>query len=434
MRTATPPSDSPALAPRAWILVLWVAVLGADRIDLLGGAGPFRLLPIHVATAMVIGSEWWRRLQTRALPAISRAQAGFAALVLGMLVLVAASVVRSVDVLISTNRAVLLAGTAVGLSLAVLGAADRADLRAVLARGARAGLLLSAVFSVVQLFQFVGLAPDWVRVGPVHIALQSFNYGVFPRLSGAAGEMNGAGATLVVQSVLIALSDPPLRARRGWIVFGAVQVLATLSRASVLAGVIVLALFPRVVRARVGARVAVAGALVIIALSSLVLLDGGRRDLTARALAPLAGRFDPAESSAQSHAMLMRRGVEEATRSVPRALFGFGFGTSYRALADVMPGTKYGNFHSLYVQLWAESGIFALLLLGAILLGSVLRAGPLTGLISAMVVYNLFYEGLAQPALWFVVALIWLAPLLAARDQARDQARGDARRPWYLTA
>jgi O-antigen ligase len=408
------------------VIVLWVAVLGADRIDLLGGAGPFRLLPIHLATAMVIGSEWWRRLQAGRLPTITRAQAAFGALLLGMLVLVAASVVRSVDILISTNRAVLLAGTAVGLSLAVLGAADRPDLRSVLARGARAGLVLAAVFSVVQLFHFVGLAPDWVRVGPVQIALQSFSYGAFPRLSGAAGEMNGAGAALVLQSVLIALSDPPVKGRRGWIVVGAVQVLATLSRASVLAGVIVLALFPRVVRARVATRAAMVGALLLVALSSVAVLNAGRRDLTARTLAPLASRFDPAEPSAQSHAMLMRRGVEEATRSVPRALFGFGYGTSYRALADVMPGTKYGNFHSLYVQLWAESGIFALLLLGAILVGSLPRAGALTGMLCAMAVYNLFYEGLAQPALWFVVALVWLAPTLAVR--------AGAQRPWYLAA
>ncbi len=419
-------ADHASLAPRAWVIVLWVALLGADRIDLLGGAGPFRLVPIHLTTALVIGSEWWRRLQAGRLPAISRAQAGFAALLLGLLVLVAASVVRSVDIGISTNRAVLLAGTAVGLSLAVLGAADRPDLRALLARGARAGLVLAAVFSVVQLLQFVGLAPDWVRVGPAQIALQSFSYGVFPRLSGAASEMNGAGATLILQSVLIALSDPPMRGRRGWIVFGAVQVLATLSRASALAGVIVLALFPRVVQARVAARLAVAGALVLLAIASAALLDAGRRDTTARALAPLAYRFDPAEESAQSHAMLMRRGVEEATRNVPRTLFGFGYGTSYRTLADVMPGTKYGNYHSLYVQLWAESGIFALLLLVAILAGSLRRAGPLTGMVCAMAVYNIFYEGLAQPALWFVVALVWLAPRLAER--------GARPRPWYLPA
>jgi hypothetical protein len=64
--------------------------------------------------------------------------------------------------------------------------------------------------------------------------------------------------------------------------------------------------------------------------------------------------------------------------------------------------------------------------LGAILEGSLPRAGALTGMLCAMAVYNLFYEGLAQPALWFVVALVWLAPTLAVR--------AGAQRPWYLAA
>lgn len=414
-------------APRAWILVAWVAVLGADRIDLLGGNGPFQLIPLHLLTAVAIASEWWRRLATRTLPTVTRAQAVYGAIVLGLLALVAASVVRSVDIGISTNRALLLTGTAVGTSLAVWGASDRTDLSAVLARGGRAGLLLALVFSGAQLLEFLSLAPEWFRLGPVRVTISSHSYGIFPRLSGASGEMNGAGAALLVQSALIALGTPPLRARRGWILLGGVLIVSTLSRSSALAAVVALALFPRVVRARAAARIALAAALGCVALGSALLLGTGVRDTTARALAPLAGRFDPSEGSAQAHAMLLERGLSEATMSVPRTLLGVGYGASYRVLADIFPGTKYGNFHTLYLQLWVEAGLAALLALALLFALTLPRAGALTGVVAGMMLYNVFYEGLMQPALWLVLALIWLAPLVAR------PSRG-AWRPWYATA
>ena len=38
-------------------LVLWVALLGADRIDILGGEGPVVLTPFYVLTPIVVWTE-----------------------------------------------------------------------------------------------------------------------------------------------------------------------------------------------------------------------------------------------------------------------------------------------------------------------------------------------------------------------------------------
>jgi len=43
------------------LLPLWVALIGADRIDLLGGHGPIVLTPFYVLTPLVIGREAVRR-------------------------------------------------------------------------------------------------------------------------------------------------------------------------------------------------------------------------------------------------------------------------------------------------------------------------------------------------------------------------------------
>lgn len=402
----TPPPD--ILLPVS-LITLWVATLGADRIDLLGGMAPFALLPFHLLTALVIASEWRRRWRAGSRVSVTVSQGTFGVLVLALLALVAVSVLRSGDILLSTNRLILLAGTVIGSSLAIWGMADRKDLLPLLARGARLGLIAAVVFDVIQLFSFLRLLPEEVRIGPANIILLSHSYGIIPRLTALGFDMNGSGGTLLGQTVLIALAGPAVRYRRAWVVLGSVLLLATLSRSSILAAIPVLLLFPRVAPAGRGLRLGIAAGALLIAVASSVLLSDGVREAVGRALVPLAGRFDPEEGSAQVHARLITRGLAEATADVPRTLLGIGYGASHRILSDVFPGTKYGNFHSLYIQLWVECGIFPPLILLLVLALSVQRAGALRGLVLGFMVYNVFYQGLAQPVLWLTLAMVWFA-------------------------
>jgi hypothetical protein len=391
------------------LIALWIATLGADRFDLLGGAVPFALLPFHLLTAAVVAFEWRRRLRAGNIGSLSRDQGIYGALVLGLIALAAASVLQSGDIVLSTNRVFLLAGTAVGTSLAIWGMSDRNDLLLLLSRGARLGLVLAVVMDAVQLLSFARIVPEYVQIGPANIMLASHAYGIIPRLTALSADMNGSGGTLLTQTVLIALAGPQVRFRRAWLVLGAVLLLVTLSRSSLLAALPVLLLFPRVFQAGRAARLALAAGALLVAAGSTALFSEDLRATTGRVLEPLAGRFDPQEGSAQSHAHLFFRGLAEATTSVPRTLLGLGYGASHRVLTDLFPGTKYGNFHTLYLQLWAESGIFPLLVFLALLAMSWRRAGALRGLVMGFVVYNVFYQGLAQPVLWLALALVWFA-------------------------
>ena len=391
------------------LIALWIATLGADRIDLLGGSVPFALLPFHVLTAAVVISEWKRRLRDGAAFTVTRAQGMYGALVLGILACAAASVLRSGDIMLSTNRVILFAGTAIGASLAIWGMSDREDLLLVLARGARIGLAAAVLFDVIQLLSFARLLPENVQIGPANVLLASHAYGIIPRLTGLGADLNGSGGALLTQTVLIALAGAQVRFRRGWIALGGVLILATLSRSSLLAALPVMLLFPKVVPAGRSARVALTAVAMLIALGSAALFSENIRTNVGRALEPLAGRLDPQEGSAQVHAQLITRGIDEATLDVPRTLLGIGYGASHRVLADVFPGSKYGNFHSLYVQLWVESGVLPLLLLLMLLALSLPRAGALQGLVIGFGFYNVFYQGLIQPVFWVALALVWFA-------------------------
>jgi hypothetical protein len=391
------------------LIALWIATLGADRIDLLGGAAPFALLPFHLLTAAVVAVEWRRRLRAGSVGSISAAQGTYGVLVLGMLAFAAASVLRSGDILLSTNRVILFAGTAIGASLAIWGMSDREDLLLLLSRGARLGLAAALCFDVIQLLSFARILPENLQLGPVNIFIASYSYGIIPRLTGLGADMNGSGGALLTQTVLIALAGPQVRFRRAWVVLGAFLVFVTLSRSSLLAAIPVLLLFPKVMPAGRSARLALAAAGLALAASTAALLHDQTRASVGRALAPLAGRLDPNEGSARIHVHLIFRGIEEATQDVARTLLGMGYGSSHRVLADLFPGTKYGNFHSLYVQLWVESGILPLLLFVVLLVLSVQRTQALRGLMLGFIVYNVFYQGLIQPVFWVAVALVWFA-------------------------
>jgi hypothetical protein len=393
--------------------VLWIALLGSDRIDLLGGNGPALLLPFHVLTILVLAVEWKRRMDTRTLPRVDARTATFAALLLGLLALVALSILRSADVVVSTGRAILFAATAISVPLVIWAMADRDDLMELLGRGGAWGLGIALIYSALQVLAFLGRVPEDVRVGPASIHLATAIYETIPRLAGASADMNRGGLMALFHTVLVVIGLPPGRARRLWIGVGIFLIVGSLSRSVALASVMVLALqTPALLRTQRlrGIAVGASMALSVAAGISALLLDPRIREGSARFFAPLEKRLQITEGSASAHTYLLERGVEVATADVPNTLIGIGFGASFKVLSDYFAGFKYGNFHSTWVTLWAEAGIFAMLVAFALLLLPIRTAGPLTGLLLGLVFYNAFYNGHLEPMLWVTIALVWLAP------------------------
>lgn len=394
------------------LIILWVAFLGVDRIDLLGGRGPILLLPFQVLTAAVVAAEWTRRWRLRQLPAVAPQTWRFAALLLALLTVIGASILRSADVTMSLGRSLLLAATAVGVPLAVWGLADRDDALALLGRGAQLGLLVAVLFDIAQVLAVVGLVDTVVTLGPADVHLPLSFYDVLPRFGGGAADMNRGGMIALMHTVLIALAEPRIRARGAWLTLGGVLIVSSLSRSVALATVCTLLLSPAVRGAWRTPWRGVAVACAAAAAAAVLFLSPGLRDRTVQTLAPLSERFSLREGSAQSHAFLFDRGQDIATRSIAASALGIGFGSAYRVLADEFAGNKYGNFHSTWLTLWVESGVLSVLIALALMLLPLRRPSPLSGLVIGLVVYNLFYNGIAEPLLWVILALLWVTPEL----------------------
>lgn len=403
-------------------LILWVALLGADRIDLLGGEGPVVLTPFYVLTPIVAWSEALRRRRSghRILPALPARGAAYAAVALALLAVAALSVLVSRDVTTSVGRLILLSAITCGTGFVLGSLWDDPQWSARLARGGRWGLGISAVWSLLEVMQFVGWVPaDWF-LGPIRMRLDPYTYaGILPRVSGVTFDPNRAGLVTLLHWVLVERVRP---SRAGWGILAALLLLGTLSRSALLAVAAYLVIrrlggVSRAIRrpAPPGLGITLTAAIIALAL----LLAPTPRERLGRFLAPVAQRLSAAEGSAQSHTALMRQGLAEATRDVPRTLIGVGYGTSYLLLRDRFGGDRYGNFHSLYVTLWAESGIFALSLILILLARPLSLPGEWRALLLGAILFNVFYQSIAEPAFWVIIALAWSAPPVLASTRSR---------------
>ncbi|MEO7456617.1 MAG: hypothetical protein ABIY52_10175 [Gemmatimonadaceae bacterium] len=392
------------------LFVLWIATIAADRIDLTGGAAGFLLTPFLALTPIVAASEILRRTLRRRPMVITRSALAFIFVVLALLAVIGASVYVSTDTTTSASRALLLGAQVLGTTTVVLAVFDRSELRFVMDRGAVAGLLLFALFDLLQIAVLLGLVPQLVHFGPATADLMPSTYGgIVPRLSGTVVDQNRAGLVLVFYGWAVAWRRP-LRPRRNFLGLIVVLALATLSRSALttaLATITVLALERRL--GALTARSLLVACAAIVAVLATLLISPTLRENAGRSLEPLTQRLSFEEGSSQVHFTLIERGFKTGTESVARVFVGLGYGSGFTVLQDVFPGNRYASFHSLYVTMFAECGVFGLLLILVLVVTPLVRGGPYRALVAGAAVFNLFYQATNDPAFWMILAMAWLS-------------------------
>lgn len=416
------------------LLPLWFALLAADRVDLLAGRGPFVLTPFLVLTPVVVLTALQHHLRHRVPLRLDRERSLLALLLLALVLPVIGSVFVSMDVTRSAMRAMQLVAVAFGV--AALRVAVPTDLLiAGLVRGARWGVQLYAVTCVLQLFVLAGVVPAALPMADVPMVslMPSLHGGLLPRLSGFVVDSNRSGLVLLVYMAVLLWHD--WRRHVGTLATALVFLLITLSRSSVLAGLAALLWefwhrshtadgHASRVRGRPRALLGVGlvSALTSALVAAVLLTSPRLRADGARVVAPVAERFSVDEGSGDDHLRLLARGVGTGTRSVPTALHGIGYGSAYLELQDFFPGDRYGNFHSVYVGIFAESGVFALLVTVMLIGVPLLQRTPQAALAAAVAVFGVFYGALAEPTFWFAVVLAWLPLSINARPNATSRA------------
>ena len=398
------------------LLSLWVALIGADRFDFAGGHAFFTATPFIILTPLVILSEMIRRRRflhpVRIPPRALIYVAASAALI--SVVLTSVLVARQIPA--SAARVTLLLIDMMGTFAVALLCADRTDLGRLMARGALLCLPLFLILNVVEALYWIGLAPETMRFGLllVHIGpLQSA--GPLPRLGGASEDANRGGYLLVFYLLLIARWEPRRWLRRTGIAVIVILLILTFSRSTTLAAITAAGVAVITGRPRLSLQPLMwTFACLTLAAGVFLWRPALAGKVVAAASSPLSERLSATEGSAPSHLVLIRRGIRESTSSIPRAFTGLGYGNSYLVLQDYFPGNRYGNFHSLFVTMFAESGILAMILMLVLTLSPLVWAGPWRALVAGSIAFNLFYQTTTEPSFWFILAAAWIG-LLGAR-------------------
>ncbi len=388
------------------VFSLWLALIGATRIDLLGSVGPLVMTPFLALAPLIVMSFLWRSwAKDEAIQMVEGASDFLLAItfLMGILVL---STFASYDLATSARRVALLVVQvylvlAVGFSLLSM-----PDSRDILYRGAKWGLIAVLIADSLQLISWL-FDVTWLSNGILNFR-PGLYFGVIPRLTGLSADPNLGGFGTMVFTWLAWTYSPHEHGRNKWVLWGALAVMLTLSRSAILAGVICvgwhifsgrsfLVTRPRIFVVLMGA----------IALALPYTFSPSGADLLDGIVGMLGTRLSLEEGSSAQHVQLILLGLEVATENLKHVLIGIGYGNAFLETQSIFPGNEYGNFHSLLITMFAESGIFAAALVALLFLQAFLRNPSTRSLVAATFVFNLFQQSHTEPVTWLILGLGW---------------------------
>ncbi len=390
------------------LLIWWVALLTVTRVNFLGESSSFVLTPFLLLSPIIVAIGFGNLIARGGSIRVPRRLDRFVLIVTLMLGVILLSAFLATDLETSARRTTLLFAQIILSTLGGLILANQSDPRRILVEGATLGLLVAILFNVVQLSNW--LVGDWLpQAITVWVQVQPGNYaGVVPRLTGGSHDPNIGGIGILCYIFLVVVLGESTRSRRLLVWAGVFCVLLTLSRSAMLAAVTVLGV-SMLIRQRsiLPQQLVLSGAGVIGSMALLLLIVPSAIEPLNAAWEVVGTRFSMAEGSSREHAIILARGWEVATYDLKHLLFGVGYGNAYTTLQDIFPGNPYGNFHSLFMTLFAESGIIAAALYVILVIYPLIFGGLYRPIIAGLIVFNLFQQLQTDPIWWLLLLLAW---------------------------
>jgi len=112
-------------------------------------------------------------------------------------------------------------------------------------------------------------------------------------------------------------------------------------------------------------------------------------------------------TSGGNHVELIQRGLDTWSTSTHTMVAGIGFAGAPKVLGDFFGDSKYGNFHSLYVSVLAELGLPAFLLFMILLGYPIIGRKGAAPCIGAIAIFNVALQSYTEPIFWLALALVW---------------------------
>ena len=406
-------------------LVASIALIGADRIDLLGGHGFFRLTPFLFSAVLVVVI----RMSIIALDGKAkvilrpplRRQIPFVVVLALFLFLAMISTILGEDPqrgVVALCGLILVSGLAFCISWRILVDPEPEKLVIRSVTFACIVWLIFCVGGVIAWKNGVLRLQEEAATSVASMFAPTATLYWIPRLSGYCLDSNRAGFILVMYLALLdrfAFNKRYTRLLRFAI---GCFILVAVSRSAMLCW-FVYYVFSSGFWKRLATRRA-ALQLAMVTLSLLVIGVVYREEIATLAeLWQISDMISDRLSSdptgtAGSHLQLIERGFRTWTTSTRTVVAGIGFAGSPRVLSDFFGDNKYGNFHDLYVSVLAELGLPAFLLLLVMLLYPAVRRKHSLPYIAAIAIFNVFLQSFLEPIFWVTIALVWSLELKGA--------------------
>jgi hypothetical protein len=394
-----------------------LALIGADRVDLLLGKASFRLTPFLVcASACVFLRLSMIAMQGRLDHTISppmHRQIPYLAGLAVFIFLASVATIFGMDPqrgLMALADLILISILAYCISLRLL--ADPAPEKLIL-RSISFGLFVYLVFCIGEsiawkygIIQTEEGGGSWLENT---FAAKTLFW--VPRLSGFTIDENRSGFILVMYMALLDRYVPKSRYKSFLRYAIAVFILLAVSRSAMLCWfaywLFSKASWSRTNRPRIaswGAGIAIASLLIGFAYHKEIgdaLYVWDVSDIISDRLSGQEG------TSGGDHIRLIKRGFDTWLSTPHTMATGIGLASAPKVLGDFFGDDKYGNFHCLYVTILAELGLPAFLVLMVLLAYPMIGRKSATASIAAIMVFNAPYQSHMEPIFWLMLALVW---------------------------
>lgn len=403
-----------------WFLVGSIGLIGADRIDLFAGLGPFTmtpflfLAPLAVVTAIL--PRWLNGNGRVPNPAPVKRQTPFLALIALLWLLTLLSIAFGLDPergVVAFANLVLVSGLGYCISVRILTDPDQERL-----------IVHSVMLALIAYLLFcAGEYVAWTHsifldLSMEHATWMERTFGALtvgpwlPRLDGVTVDPNRAGFILTLYLALLDWFAPKSRLKPvlGWAI--AILVLLTLSKSAFLCWVAYHLLSADSWKRLVSRKTAlwiVAFTIVGFLTYSVYRTQFDQLADTLDITAAVSNRISTDEgSSGESHMLLIERGLDTWLTSPKTIFIGIGYASGHKVLSDILGTTsKFANFHCLYASILAEQGLLAFITIMLLLIYPLFDRKVSAPATLAIVVFNIPYQSTAEPIFWLILAILW---------------------------
>lgn len=393
------------------LIIVWIASIGADRIDFAFGKASFTITPFILLSGIIVLNHVVMNIVNCTVPAYSIKNIKklvWPYIIIAMfLILVFVSVLFANDLDLGFKRITLLCFELCFVFILTQMLLIR-DYPYLIAKGSQLGILLFLVFDIIQIvywfsppFAQTAKSFDFINIIPPSYGLLA------PRPSGFSLDMNRGGILLVFYFSNILLFGKYVRYKGYYLSLAFILLIITFSRSAIISFLVFMLSYLLLKRKEVRWR-AIAGYAFVIIVSFVALLAAiqGQSSLDLAGLMTERVNFS-GTSSGGEHFDLLNKGVATFSESVRTMAFGIGFGSAYTALADFFDFDKNSNFHSLYITLLAETGFLTLIIVTILLIIPTFMSPQYTPLLVALIFFNLFYQMTLEPAFWLIIVWSW---------------------------